>query len=136
MLANILLDTFPYGGCTTIFESLIMSTPVVTLVGDKWCNRYGYSYLSHLGLTKLIAYSLEEFVNIVYNLSKERLRLNQYHTYIGKIIRNSNMCNKEIFMKDYENLGIIRQKRNIIYTIYCICDTHPSLLFLVVYQRN
>ena len=101
---DILLDTFPYGGCTTIFESLIMSTPVVTLVGDKWCNRYGYSYLSHLGLTKLIAHSLEEFVNIVYNLSKERLRLNQYHTYIGKIIRNSNMCNKEIFMKDYENL--------------------------------
>ena len=65
---DILLDTYPYGGCTTIFECLIMSTPVVTLIGKKWCSRYGFSFLHHLKLEELIAYNIQEYVNIVYNL--------------------------------------------------------------------
>ena len=49
------LDTLPYNGHTTSLDSLWMGVPVVTCVGRTVVGRAGYSQLSNLGLSDLVA---------------------------------------------------------------------------------
>ena len=48
----IVLDTYPVNGQTTSCESLWMGGPMVTLAGNRCSQRFGYSLLSRLGLSK------------------------------------------------------------------------------------
>jgi predicted O-linked N-acetylglucosamine transferase (SPINDLY family) len=59
---DIALDTFPYNGATTTFDTLWMGTPVVALRGDRGIARGGYSILSQLGIEDLVAQSAEDYV--------------------------------------------------------------------------
>ncbi|HIB91872.1 TPA: acetylglucosamine transferase, partial [Candidatus Poribacteria bacterium] len=63
---DISLDTFPYGGGATTFESLCMGTPVVSLTDDsKQAHRYSSSILSPLDLNEWVAKTKDEYVEIV-----------------------------------------------------------------------
>ena len=60
---DIALDTFPYNGATTSFESLWMGVPVLTIKGETFNSRYGYSINKNLNLEKFIALDKEDFIN-------------------------------------------------------------------------
>lgn len=60
-LIDITLDTFPYHGTTTTFESLWMGVPVITLSGRTHVSRVGCSILSGAGLAECIAGSKNEY---------------------------------------------------------------------------
>ena len=49
------LDTFPYPGVTTSFESIWMGVPVITLKGYNFNSRCGVSINKNLNLDNLIA---------------------------------------------------------------------------------
>ena len=61
------LDTFPYNGVTTTFESLWMGVPVITLKGDKFVSRCGYSINKNACLNEFIANTKEEYISIALN---------------------------------------------------------------------
>jgi len=65
------LDPYPYNGGTTTCEALWMGIPVVTLVGETHASRMGLSILSTIGLTELIAYTPEEYVDICVKLAND-----------------------------------------------------------------
>jgi len=73
---DIALDTFPYCGTTTTCEAMWMGVPVVTLAGRIHQTRVGASLLTNMGLSELIATSLDEFVKIASELAGdvERIR--------------------------------------------------------------
>ncbi len=71
------LDTYPYNGGTTTCEALWMGIPVVTLVGKTHASRMGLSILSTIGLTGLIAYTHEEYVDICIKLASNTEYLQQ-----------------------------------------------------------
>jgi predicted O-linked N-acetylglucosamine transferase (SPINDLY family) len=64
------LDSYPFNGGTTTCEALWMGVPVVTLVGNRQVSRLGLSILATLGLTELIAYTKEEYLEICINLAR------------------------------------------------------------------
>merc|ERR1719238_247341 len=73
---DIALDAFPYGGTTTISESMIMGVPVVTLAAPKdkplhaWNVGKGMNTVA--GLADLIAHSKDEYVQIATKLAADK----------------------------------------------------------------
>jgi hypothetical protein len=56
------IDSYPYGGCNTIADSLFLRKPIVTWEGQRWCDRIGSQMLRQVGLSELAATSESEFV--------------------------------------------------------------------------
>jgi protein O-GlcNAc transferase len=61
---DIALDTFPYSGVTTTFNSLWMGVPMIGLAGATSASRSTLSILSGLGLQDWVARTEEEYVDI------------------------------------------------------------------------
>jgi hypothetical protein len=65
---DISIDSFHFGGCNTIADSLFLRIPTVTYEGDKWYNRIGSQMLRMAGFSELIATNDDEYVRIVSRL--------------------------------------------------------------------
>jgi predicted O-linked N-acetylglucosamine transferase (SPINDLY family) len=61
---DIALDSYPYSGATTTFDSLWMGVPVLTLTGEAPMSRSTASILVTLGMGDWIARSNQEFVEL------------------------------------------------------------------------
>ena len=64
---NISLDTFPYPGVTTSFESVFMGRPVLTMMGDNFNSRCGVSINKNLGLSNLISRNKDDYLKKAIN---------------------------------------------------------------------
>lgn len=72
---DICLDTLPYNGTTTTFDSLWMGVPVVTMAGDIHVSRTSASILSGMGLADLVAKDADGFVETCRRLADDSDRL-------------------------------------------------------------
>jgi len=61
---DLVLDTFPYNGCTTTMEALGMGVPVIALNGDRWISRVATTLLRSIGMDNLVAENHEAYLNI------------------------------------------------------------------------
>ena len=99
---DILLDTFPYSGTTTTCNTLHNSLPVVTLYHkDYHSHNVSSSILINASLPELVAYSMDEYINIVKQLVDNPSRIEQYKKVIGENFKKSMEPKK--FMKYYED---------------------------------
>ncbi|NJO16884.1 MAG: tetratricopeptide repeat protein [Thioploca sp.] len=83
------LDTYPFHGGTTTCQALWMGVPVVTLVGERHASRTGLSILSAAGLTELIAYTPEEYVEICVKLANDLDYLQQLRARLRTQLQTS-----------------------------------------------
>jgi len=60
-MADLFLDTLPYGAHTTASDALWAGLPVVTCLGDTFAGRVGASLLQAVGMPELITHSLAEY---------------------------------------------------------------------------
>jgi predicted O-linked N-acetylglucosamine transferase (SPINDLY family) len=60
-LADLFLDTFPYGAHSTGADALWSGLPVLTRRGESFASRVAGSLLFELGLPELVTYSLEQY---------------------------------------------------------------------------
>ena len=67
--ADIALDPFPFTGHTTTCDSIWMGVPVVMLEGNTYASRFGGSVLANVGLERLIAKSVPEYVDLAVELA-------------------------------------------------------------------
>ncbi len=61
---DIALDTTPWCGATTAFESLGMGVPLVAILGDTTSGRMSSSVVNAAGMAHLIAHDIQEFAAI------------------------------------------------------------------------
>jgi len=69
------LDCFPHNSGTTLFETLYMGIPVITLAGRPSVGRIGSAILQGLGRPEWIAHSDAEYVDKVVALAQDPTRL-------------------------------------------------------------
>ncbi len=67
-LADLLIDSFPYGGHSTSGEALATGCPVVTRMGKSIHTRVAGSMLTEFGMTDLITNSSQEYIDRVCTL--------------------------------------------------------------------
>ena len=60
-LADVFLDTYPYGAHTTASEALLAQVPVITLKGSTFASRVAFSLLCACGLERLAVDSVERY---------------------------------------------------------------------------
>jgi protein O-GlcNAc transferase len=84
-LADLVLDTLPYGAHTTASDALWVGVPVLTCIGQTFAGRVAASLLTAIGLPELIATSLEDYEAHARSLAKDSAELARLK---AKLVRN------------------------------------------------
>jgi predicted O-linked N-acetylglucosamine transferase (SPINDLY family) len=74
---DLALDTFPYNGVTTTFESVLMCVPVLTLKGFNFNSRCGESINKNLNLQNFIAENYDDYYLKALDFYKNRVQLKE-----------------------------------------------------------
>jgi predicted O-linked N-acetylglucosamine transferase (SPINDLY family) len=84
-LADLVLDTLPYGAHTTASDALWAGVPVLTCTGETFPGRVGTSLLNAIGLPELVTDSLAEYERRALSLARDPFALAQVR---AKLVRN------------------------------------------------
>ena len=96
-LADLFLDTTPYGAHTTCSDALWMGVPVLTLSGRSFAARVCGSLVRSAGLGELVTEKPQDFVDQAVAIGRDRARLEGYK---AKLKANRDTCT----LFDMENL--------------------------------
>jgi predicted O-linked N-acetylglucosamine transferase (SPINDLY family) len=89
VLADLFLDTTPYGAHTTASDALWMGVPVLTLSGRSFASRVCGSLVRAAGTPELVCTSAQEFVDRAVTLGNDRSLLQPYR---DKLIAGRETC--------------------------------------------
>jgi predicted O-linked N-acetylglucosamine transferase (SPINDLY family) len=99
---DIALDTLPYNGHTTSLDAFWMGVPVISRLGSTVMGRAGFSQLSNLGLTELLADDDERFVAIAAELAADSTRLTDLRRTLRARLSASALMDAPRFARDVE----------------------------------
>ena len=99
---DISLDTYPYGGGTTTFDSLWMGVPVVTAVGSTPVSRSAASILSALDLDQWIAPSIEDYVKVATERASDRSAIVTLRQSLRQSMKKSPLTDELRFVQELE----------------------------------
>ena len=100
---DVMLDPFPYSGTTTSCKCMDKSIPIVTKYHkDYHSHNVTASLLINSGFPELVAYSDDEYVNIVKGLSENPAKIDEYKTTIKQGF--DKLMEPGPFMKSYEDM--------------------------------
>lgn len=77
-LADLFLDTSPYGAHTTASDALWMAVPVLTLMGRSFASRVCGSLVHSAGLTDLVVDTAQDYVERAVALGHDRAAIQSY----------------------------------------------------------
>jgi predicted O-linked N-acetylglucosamine transferase (SPINDLY family) len=83
-LADLFLDTAPYGAHTTSSDALWMGVPVMTLVGRSFAARVCGSLIRAAGLGELVCETPEQFVALAIALGRDRGARNKFRERLAQ----------------------------------------------------
>ena len=99
---DIALDCFPHNSGTTLFESLYMGLPVVTLAGRPSVGRLGSSILIGVGHPEWIAHSEDEYVEKCVALASDLPALAALRAGLREQMRTSALMDEAGFARKVE----------------------------------
>ena len=101
---DIALDTIPYNGATTSFESVWMGVPVMTIVGNSFTSRYGYSINKNLKLEEFVAKDEKQFLDKAEKICSNLSELDNLRGKLRNIAIESPLFNQNKFNNDFVNI--------------------------------
>lgn len=99
---DISLDCFPHNSGTTLFESLYMGVPFITLEGRPSVGRLGATILHGVGHPEWIATSEEEYVELAVSLAADVNRLAHYRVKLRDEMEQSTLLDEAGFTRALE----------------------------------
>lgn len=101
-LADIFLDTFPYGAHTTASDALRMGLPIVTLQGQSFASRVASSLLTAVGLTDMVTTSPAQYESLVIRLATDATELSRVRSRLREGIAASGLFDTAGFCRGLE----------------------------------
>ena len=98
-LADLFLDTYPYGGHTTSIEALSSGLPILTMQGEGFQSRVTASLLKNLELDELITSNKEDYIKLALELNNNKEKMNS----IKFRLKNQKKISKIFDSKLYAN---------------------------------
>jgi predicted O-linked N-acetylglucosamine transferase (SPINDLY family) len=102
-LADLVLDTLPYGAHTTASDALWAGVPVLTCYGQTFPGRVGASLLTAVGLPELIAPDLAAYEALALSLAGDPARLARLRAHLAGKGRASPLFDVERFTRQMES---------------------------------
>ncbi len=96
--ADVLLDTFPFGGGNTTYEALAVGTPIVSLKTAQMRGRMTYAIMNQAGVLDGVAETIDEYVESAVALGTDRARREEVR---ARILEGGERV--------YENTKVVRQ---------------------------
>ncbi|MEE3717829.1 FkbM family methyltransferase [Tumidithrix elongata RA019] len=84
LLADVLLDSHPYNSCTHSLEAMWLNLPIVTIAGDQFFARFGYSFLQTLNIQAGIAWNWQEYIEWGVKLGLDRELRNSIRAHLAR----------------------------------------------------
>jgi predicted O-linked N-acetylglucosamine transferase (SPINDLY family) len=81
-LADLALDTFPYGSHTTGSDMLWAGVPLIARMGETFASRVSSSLLTAVGLQELITYTDDDYLTLADGLANDRSRYSAYRRHL------------------------------------------------------
>ncbi|WP_419897184.1 O-linked N-acetylglucosamine transferase, SPINDLY family protein [Roseomonas sp. USHLN139] len=103
-LADLFLDTAPYGAHTTASDALWMGVPVLTTPGQSFASRVCGSLVRAAGLPELLCVDGEDYVRRAIALGQDRAKLAVYRDRLLANRQTSVLFDTELFVKEFEAL--------------------------------
>jgi predicted O-linked N-acetylglucosamine transferase (SPINDLY family) len=99
---DVILDSFPVNGHTVTCHGLWMGVPVVCLAGRTYCQRLGFSVMSNLGLSDLVAQTSRQYVDIAVKLAADLPRLADLRAAMRPRMASSPLMDAAAFARNVE----------------------------------
>ena len=96
------LDCFPHHSATTLFESLCMGVPFVSLAARPSVGRLGSSILAHAGHPEWIAYSEDDYVDKAAALAADLPRLAGIRQRLRRDMQASPLLDEAGYVRELE----------------------------------
>ncbi len=101
-LADLFLDTFPYGAHTTCSDALWVGLPLITKKGESFASKVSSSLLNSIGLEELITESDDEYEKLAIDLASDRKRLNLIKKKLVQNIKFKPLFNTDLYTLNLE----------------------------------
>ncbi|WP_091741277.1 tetratricopeptide repeat protein [Phenylobacterium immobile] len=101
-LADLCLDTLPYGAHTTASDALWMGLPIVTCLGAAFAGRVGASLCAAAGLDALIAPDLTAYEALALSLARDPERLDTIKAHLAAARTTAPLFDDERYRRGLE----------------------------------
>ena len=101
-LADLFLDTLPYGAHATACDALWAGVPVLTCRGRSFAGRVAASLIGALGLAELVADSLEAYARTARELAADSERLASIRARLKELRHGSSVFNTALYCRNLE----------------------------------
>jgi len=102
-LADLFLDTFPYGAHTTASDALWAGVPVLTRSGRSFASRVASSLLQGVGLPELITHTAREYESLAIELANNPERIASLKARLAENRANCPLFNTVLFTQHIES---------------------------------
>ncbi len=102
-LADLFLDTSPYGAHTTASDALWTGVPVLTLQGQSFAARVAASLLTNIGVPELITHTIEEYFSLAVELANNPNKLAAIRAKLAQNRLTTPLFNTELFARHIES---------------------------------
>ena len=108
---DLALDTFPYNGVTTTFESLWMGVPVIVLKGFNFNSRCGYSIIKNTNFEMFISKDIDDYVQKAIYFYENREEFLELKKKLYENILSTTLFDTKKFSEDFQKSLITTHKK-------------------------
>jgi predicted O-linked N-acetylglucosamine transferase (SPINDLY family) len=105
-VADLALDTFPYGSHTTASDALWAGCPLVALCGQTFAARVSGSILSACGLPELVTHTLEDYERLASHIATDAPYRDVLRAKLETNRLGTPLFDSRTFARDLENIYI------------------------------